>query len=68
MRHPEPIPSLTQYSSTLVFSTPLKRMPMPRLEQSGIVKKGLAGSLERRSGGCRPSETVLRNEIGVVAD
>src|SRR5512139_2936764 len=42
-------PSLTQYSSTLVFSLPLKRMPTPR-SSSPALKYGLLGSEDRRSG------------------
>ncbi len=43
-------PSLTQYSVTLVFSAPLKRMPTSR--SSALASKyGLRGSVERRSGG-----------------
>src|SRR5690242_12060013 len=42
-------PSLTQYSSTLLRSTPLKRMPTPRSNSSRL-KNGLLGSLQRRSG------------------
>src|SRR3546814_8268938 len=43
-------PSLTQYSSTLVFSSPLKRTPMPRSSAAASWKR-LRGSLDRRSGG-----------------
>src|SRR5665213_3192020 len=43
-------PSLTQYSSTLVFSTPLNRIPTPRSSRTASWC-GLLGLLERRSGG-----------------
>src|SRR6185312_6101510 len=43
-------PSLTQYSSTLFFSTPLKRMPTSRCRTSAL-NQGLRGSTDRRSGG-----------------
>src|SRR5437588_13098593 len=42
-------PSLTQYSSTLVFSTPLKRMPTSR-DSTASLYQGLRGSTDRRSG------------------
>src|SRR5215813_6888845 len=42
-------PSLTQYSSTLVFSAPLKRMPMSCASTSAL-KWGLRASVERRTG------------------
>ena len=42
-------PSDTQYSSTLVFSCPLKRMPTPRLSTSWS-KNGLRGSSDRSVG------------------
>src|SRR5829696_6978689 len=43
-------PSLTQYSSTLVFSTPLKRTPTPR-SSAAASWYGLFGFLAKRSGG-----------------
>src|SRR3546814_9314465 len=43
-------PSLPQYSSTLVFSSPLKRTPMPRSTAAASWQR-LRGSLDRRSGG-----------------
>src|SRR5215210_8688247 len=43
-------PSLTQYSSTLVFSTPLKRTPTPR-SSAAASWCGLFGFLAKRSGG-----------------
>src|SRR3546814_17381114 len=43
-------PSLTQYSSTLVFSSPLKRPPMPRSSSASSWKR-LRCSLDSRSGG-----------------
>jgi hypothetical protein len=42
-------PSLTQYSSTVVLSWPLKRMPIPRLRIAASWN-GLLGSSARRSG------------------
>src|SRR5690606_15629640 len=57
-------PSETQYSSTLVFSSPLKRMPTPRASRSASWK-GLSGSTERRSGRASDMAGLMKRRSGL---
>src|SRR5215217_1934843 len=60
-------PSEMQYSSTLVFSSPLKRTPMPFASRSASWNL-LSGSTERRSGMTSVMAELISDQCAALAD